>query len=242
MNSINVEINMISDLAITVTKRIIDANEKTNLIDDPNAGPLQVASALSDFFQLASGLENQKEEINADTATELAHYSLDLIDRLSYQLRQLDVHDQRDNLAKIFLHLSAWFIRRGAVLDNLSGIADGFANLVNGAKESDQLKALGTLGDEIMLSVSSEISLDKDRSDPWRPWRVINLNIGIAATRSLDPSFMKMIFDKLERRLPYDLPGFFSDGKRQMISQNVPDEVRSIMNNYADKWPVKAPH
>ncbi len=34
--------------------------------------------------------------------TELAHYALDLVDRLSYQLRQLDIHDQRDNLARVF--------------------------------------------------------------------------------------------------------------------------------------------
>ena len=167
---------------------------------------------------------------------------MDLIDRLSYQLRQLDIHDQRDNLAKIFIFLSLWFIRRGAVLDNLSGIADGFANLVNGTTELDELKRLGMLGDEIMLSVNDNISLDKDRSDPWRPWRVINLNIGIAATRSLDPSFMRNIFDKLERRLPHDLPGFFSDGKRQMINQNVPEEVRVVMDNYSEKWPMKAPH
>ena len=76
-----------------------------------------------------------------------------------------------------------------------------------------------------------------DRSNPWRPWRVLNLNTGIAATRSLDPELMKQVFDQLVKRLPDDVSGFFADGKRQMDAQDVPQEVRDVLNQYAEKWP-----
>lgn len=238
MSSLVIEIPLISNLALEVMKRVIDENESTQTITDHEAGPVPLANALSDFFQLAAGLEQEGQPQQAGTMSELAHYALDLFDRLSYQLRQLDIHDQRDNIAGVFVSLAVWFARRDAKLDNLDGAADGFARLVNGAQGSDELAVLSRLGDEIMEAATDEVKLDSDRNNPWRPWRVLNLNIGIAATRSLDVELMRSMFEKLERRVPHDLPGFFADGKRQMDAQEVPQGVRDLMSRYAEKWPL----
>jgi len=242
MTSLVIEIPAISDMALEVMKRVIDENEKTQAIDDPQGGPIPVANALSDFFQLASGLEQQGQQPDTETMTELAHYALDLFDRLSYQLRQLDIHDQRNNIAGVFVSSAAWFARRGAELDNLTGVADGFASLVNGTHAPAELVELAGLGNEILQAATEEIQLDADRSDPWRPWRVLNLNMGIAATRSLDVPVIRQTFETLERRVPHDLPGFFADGKRQMDQQDVPQEVRDVVTGFSEKWPMKAAH
>ena len=236
MNALVIEIPPISNLALEVMKRVIDENEATQTITDHEAGPVPLANALSDFFQLAAGLEQDGQLQHSETMSELAHYALDLFDRLSYQLRQLDIHDQRDNIAGVFVSLAVWFARRDAKLDNLDGAADGFARLVNVAHASDELAALSRLGDEIMEAAADEVKLDRDRSNPWRPWRVLNLNIGIAATRSLDVDLMRGMFERLEHRVPHDLPGFFADGRRQMGEQEVPQEVRDLMTRYAEKW------
>ncbi len=242
MSSLVIEIPAIADMALAVVKRVIDENEKTLIIEDPEGGPIPVANALSEFFQLASSLEQQDQPQDSETMTALAQYALDLCDRVSYQLRQLDVHDQRGNISGVFVALAVWFARQGAILENLAGTADGFASTVNGTHAPEELKALSRLGNEIMESATDEIQLDQDRSDPWRPWRVLNLNIGIAATRSLDAELMDEIFGILERRVPHDLPGFFADGKRQMDSQDVSQAVRDVMTRYSEKWPMKSPH
>ena len=138
--------------------------------------------------------------------------------------------------------MAVWLARREAVIDNLDGAADGFGMLVNGLSEPGELAEMCQLMEEVIESVSEQIQLDEDRSNPWRPWRVINLNAGIAATRSLEPGLMEDTFEKLGRRLPHDMPGFFADGRRQMMTQNVPEAVTEVMNRYADKWPDKSPH
>jgi len=242
MSSLVIEVPSISDSALEVMKRVIDENERTQKIEDPESGPIPLANALSDFFQLAAGLEQQGQQLDSETASELGHYAIDLVDRLSYQLRQLDIHDQRDNLAAVFVSLATWFARRNATLDNLTGVADGFASLVNGAHASEELIALSRLGDEILESATDELKLDADRSDPWRPWRVLNLNLGIAATRSLNVARIREVFGKLERRVPHDLPGFFADGRRQMDAQDVPQEVRDVLTEFSEKWPFRSPH
>jgi len=241
MNSLVIEMPAISDLALEVMMRVINENEAKQIIADEESGPIALASALSDFFQLASGLEHTGQELGTEVASELAHHSLDLVDRLSYQLRQLDIHDQRQNLARLFASLAVWFARRRAVLENLDGTADAFATLVNLESDERALASSSLLMNEVLLAASDDVKADADRSDPWRAWRVLNLNMGIAATRSLDIELMENTFEELGRRLPYDLPGFFADGKRQMDAQDVPQDVRDLMARYAEKWPNLSP-
>ncbi|OOZ42666.1 hypothetical protein [Solemya elarraichensis gill symbiont] len=243
MSSLVIGIPTIANQALEIMKRVINENEKTQKITDQAAGPLPLASAMSDFFELASGIE-QKEgpQPESEAISELAHYALDLLDRLASQLWHLDIHDQRDNMARLFASLAVWFARQNAMLENLQATADSFAILVNGEQDSGELANLSRLIDEVLESASDEIKTDEDRSDPWRPWRVLNLNSGVAATRALDTQLMQSIFEHMEHRLPYDLPGFFADGKRQMESQDVPQEVNNLISQYAEKWPFNSSH
>jgi hypothetical protein len=242
MSLLTTEMSAISNLALEIMKRVIDENEKTQKIQDEEKGPLALATAFSDFFELASSLEQQPKKLDTEEISEIAYYAMDLVDRLESQLWYLDIHDHRDNLSRLFASLALWFIRRNAVMENLQGTANSFAIIVNGLKDPKELANMSRFMDEVLESASDEIKIDEDRSDPWRPWRVLNLNSGVAATRSLEAELMKSTFEKMERRLPYDLPGFFADGKRQMDAQDVPQEVRDIMTSFAEKWPDKPPH
>ena len=197
---------------------------------------------MSDFFQLASALANGQQLEDGEAISDLAHYALDLVDRLQAQLWYLDIHDQRDRLSRLFASLAVWFARQDAILDNLNGAADSFAILVNGEDDSTGLDDMSRLMNEVLEAASNEIKMDEDRSDQFRPWRVLNLNSGVAATRSFDANLMQETFERMERRLPHDLPGFFADGKRQVQMQEVPENVREVMTRFADKWATQLPH
>lgn len=242
MSALVIEIPVISNLALEIMKRVIDENEATQKITDEQSGPIPLASAMSDFFQMASSLENEEKLPDTEMISELAHYSLDLVDRLQSQLWYLDIHDQRENLSQLFVSLAVWFARQNAILDNLKGAADSFAILVNGENDSGKLSNLSRLMDEVLEAAADDIKKDEDKSDQWRPWRILNLNSGVAATRSFDAALMQDIFEKMGARLPIDLPGFLADGKKQVESQDVPDEVREVMILYAEKWPQKVIH
>lgn len=242
MSSLVIEIPVISDLALEIMKRVVDENEKTQKITDEQSGPIPLASAMSDFFQLASALENGQQLEDSAAISELAHYALELVDRLKAQLWYLDIHDQRDRLSRLFASLAVWFARQDAVLDNLNGAADSFAILVNGENDSAVLADMSRLMNEVLEAASNEIKMDEDRSDQFRPWRVLNLNSGVAATRSFDANLMQETFERMERRLPHDLPGFFADGKRQVQMQEIPEDVREVMTQFADKWATQLPH
>lgn len=239
MSSLTIEIGFTANLALEVVKHILAENEKTSKIPEDNiAGPVTVANALADYFESAAGIEQQDIELESDAISEFGNHGLDLLDRVSWQIRQLDIHDERDRIAKIYASLAVWLARRGAVIENMETIADSFAIIVNSENDTDELVSLCQLMEETLLAASESIKKDEDRSNPWRPWRVLNLNSGIAATRALDPELMKQVFSELEKRLPEDVSGFFADGKRQMDSQDVPQAVRDVLNEYVKKWPA----
>jgi len=225
-----------------IMKRVIDENESTQKITDEQSGPIPLAAAMSDFFQIASALENGEELEDNEAISELAHYALDLVDRLQSQLWYLDIHDQRDSLSRLFVSVAAWFARQNAILDNLKGAADSFAILVNNEKDAAELADMSRLMDEVLQAASEDIKKDEDQSDQWRPWRVLNLNSGVSATRSFDTQLMKDIFAKMEQRLPYEMSGFYTDGKRQVEMQEVPEKVRDVMNECSEKWSSHTTH
>lgn len=242
MSTLLFDIDDINDLALEVTKAIVDRNEETGKIESKDAGPLAVAAALSDFFEIATALDKGAVFFENDELAEYAAHGLDLFDRLAYQLLVLEVMEHREDMARIFASIGIWLARRDAILDNLEGIADGFGRITNGLNDQDQLAEMCRLMEEVADAVSEPLRMDDDQSNPYRPWRVLNLNAGIAATRSLDPELMEQTFDNLGRRLPQDMPGFFADGRRQMIVQDVPDDVKDVINRYADRWPAAPAH
>lgn len=236
------EIDAISELAVQVMKAVLEKNEETKKLTEDGLGPLALASALSDFFMIASTLESGQNQLDEEQMAEFGDYGLDLLDRLAYQLRLLEIMDQRERMSRVYASLGAWLVRHKAVLNNLEGVADGFAWVVNGLSDTEELAGVCRTMDGVAEAASGQVALDQDRSDPWRPWRVLNLNTGIAATRSLDPQLMANIFDRLGRRLPYDMPGFLADGRRQAATQNVPDEVLEVLDRYIGKWPSDPSH
>jgi len=212
MNKLVIEIDAISQLALEIMQTILDRDAEAQKIMGDDSGPFALASALSDFFEIAAALESDESYMDSDDLSEFGSYGLDLLDRLDFLVRKLEIMDQRDNVSRVLPSLAAWLARRDAIIENLAGTADGFGMLVNGLSEPQDLAEMCQIMEEVIEATSETLQMDEDKSDAWRPWRVINLNSGIAATRSLDPELMEHTFEKLGRRLPYDMPGFLADG------------------------------
>lgn len=237
-----IENDAISDLALEVTQAVLAKSEEAQSIMEEQSGPVVLAGALSDYFQIAGALEIGAAHLEQQELDDLCGYGLDLLDRLAFLVRKIEIMDKRETVARLFASMGVWVARRGATIDNLEGTADGFGMIVNATTASDDLRVLCGLMEEVIEAASERLRLDEERGNAWRPWRVINLNLGIAATRSLDPELMEHTFEKMGRRLPFDMPGFLADGMRQAAFQNVPEEVKDVLRRHMEKWPANAPH
>ena len=86
--------------------------------------------------------------------------------------------------------------------------------------------------DEIANAAAPSVKADEDKSHAGRPWRMLNLNHGIVATRSQDTSIMESVFEQILLRLPEDAPNFFREGMEQMDIIDYPVHVREVMEKY----------
>ena len=68
------------------------------------------------------------------------------------------------------------------------------------------------------------------------PWRILNLNYGIVATRSHNPELIEQAYDSLAKNLPQDARQFFKEGLQQMEVIAYPDEVREVVERYNKMW------
>lgn len=69
-------------------------------------------------------------------------------------------------------------------------------------------------------------------SNPGRPRRVLNLNMGIVATRSRDPELIDVAYKKLMHRLPNDAEQFFNEGMKQIDIVGHLDQARVVVEKF----------
>ena len=83
---------------------------------------------------------------------------------------------------------------------------------------------------------------DLDNANPTRPWRVLNINRGIVATRSQDLDVMNAVFSDLILAIPMDAPEFFSEGMSEMVRQNYPEPVCEVMQEFYERTKLPVVH
>jgi hypothetical protein len=180
--------------------------------------------------------------VSAAELSAAAAEALPALASLDGWLARLGLGALRDGLDRATAGLALWLARHGAPLTRLEAVVDALARVANRTREPAELAALSDAIGEILAGVAPEIRADADDRDPARPWRVLNLNRGIVATRSHDPRRMEAAFETLVRNLPADAARFFQEGMGQMEALRYPAEVRAVMERYYREWSARTLH
>ena len=167
--------------------------------------------------------------------TEIGDYALGLLEAIVRRVEIASGHQDRD-LTRLAIPISLWIARQGGRINRLELVVNSLAALANELHDTLQIAGLARVIREIIDAASNEIRQDLDHSNPSRPWRIINLNYGIVATRSHDPVLMDEAFAVLVENLPQDARAFFREGMLQMDVVGYPDEGRECVERYDNMW------
>ncbi|MDH5571300.1 MAG: hypothetical protein OEY89_06015 [Gammaproteobacteria bacterium] len=156
--------------------------------------------------------------------------------RIAYSLSQwakiLYLDDVLEELEIVTFAFGLWCARNLGYIAVLDPIVDAVSGYANRQSDPHVMNAFSGLICELMDAVDNEIRVDKNNDDPNRPWRLLNFNYGIVATRSLDPQLMEQAFDQIWQRFPEDAAVFFKEGFEQMDVVDYPEYVRAVMEKY----------
>jgi hypothetical protein len=198
-------------------------------------GPDTLGKSLEQFFAILGSIENQAQahnEVDQEEMQELADHGLGLMNELNDWAVKLECDEAQQIFTGLSIPVALWCARQHMSLSQLEPVVNALSKLANSTQDAQLLGEISDAVDVIIDAVAPQIKQDLDKSNPGRPWRLLNLNHGIVATRTHDPKRMEAVFEQLLYRLPEDAPEFFREGMQQMDRIGYPPHVRAVMEKY----------
>lgn len=217
-------------------------NQLDEYLDDSYRNALQqLIRGFDQFFNVITSINIQARDnqvINKNEATDIGDHGLVLLLKLVDLMERLDLPHKRREIEQISLIFARWILRYGGKVNHLEPLVNAFAQLANMMQDNRSLRRLSELMGQVVDACSEEIKQDLDKSDEFRPWRLLHINRGIVATRTHDLDIMKSAFDELLIYLPQDATSFFDDGMREMDTLDYPQHVRELIAFYQMQKPT----
>jgi len=197
--------------------------------------PENLGQSLLQFFAILASLEQTTTtapDKSGHETEDLADYGLRLLEELHDWAQRLECRDASDIFQSLCVTLALWCAQHRLSISHLQPVVNAFSRLANGTQDERILAEITDAISVIIDATATQVKQDLDNSNPGRPWRLLNLNHGIVATRSHDPRRMESVFEQLVFRLPDEAAGFFAEGMQQMDAIGYPAHVRSVMQKY----------
>lgn len=167
--------------------------------------------------------------------SEIGKYTLDLLEGL-VSFVQNKTGEQKRDLLRLSIPVSLWVARHGGKLSQIDMLVNSLAGYANEVSGPQVLADLARIFREIIDACDNQIRQDIEQTNMMRPWRILNLNYGIIATRSHQPELIEQAYDTLVKNLPQDARQFFKEGMQQMEIVGYPEEVRQVVERYNRMW------
>lgn len=204
--------------------------------------PPQLIDAIGQILDVLERLDEQYGETGAilsDDPSQLGDYAIGFLSDLGVWVDRLNHRELRVDLDKVALGVAHWVIRHDGEIRTLEPVVNALAASANQTHETGTLEVLNRMMSEVIEHASATIKSDLEKSDPARPWRILNFNYAIVATRTQKRELMEKAFDTLSRNLPEDAPTFFEEGLKQAEKDVYGAEVKALMQEYFNKWTTR---
>lgn len=209
------------------------------LAADISASPAQLIEAIDQFFVIferAGNKPDQNPSLSKDSVSEIGEQTISCLFELCAWADKLAMQQEKSILEEVALAVAHWVIRQRAEIRNLEAIVNILAAKANHTSDKTVLTALFHVMNDVIEHAAPQLKDDQDKSDPGRPWRMLNFNFAIVATRSMNKELMIRAFDTLGRNLPEDCPQFFAEGLRQSEKTVYEPGIKTMMAEYFKKW------
>jgi len=198
--------------------------------------PAELVASLGQLREIVQN--NTTSRLTPGEVTEIGDFSMQLLSSTSTILQRMNNVELQQQNGLLAVSMALWTGANGGQINMLEPLVDTLAWLANHIEDTQQLAELTRVLGSLMEACSIAISSDLDNTNPGRPWRVLNINRGIVATRSHDIDLMHEVFETLIRNLPQDAAGFFQQGMSEMDRLGYPDHVRKVMQEFAEQYPA----
>lgn len=176
--------------------------------------------------------------LSLEDAPTLASATIVDLAHLEHDARREGFHDTSVDLAHLALGVGLWAIRHEVPLlpEAVEHVTNALAALSNEAAGKQELSAVYGLMQAFVGHFRPQLGEDRDRGDPRRPWRLLNVNLAVTAIRTEDPQLIEHAFDLLDAALPQERAGFYAEALSIALNPQIAAPVREAIENRHKKW------
>jgi hypothetical protein len=170
---------------------------------------------------------------------EIGTHALECVSDLSLWAYQLGLENERDCIEDLAYDFACWIARHDGAISVLEPVVNTFARRANLTHAAGDLASLFGSARDVLAHVAPQSRMGPQADSPAQPWRILNFNCAIIATRTQQPELMNTAFDLLEQNLPLECAAFYEEGVRQSEKQVYAQHVRDIMRGRFAKWTTR---
>ena len=227
-------------------RRVADALRTASLQRNPDAqsggGALDTTALLAlvgDFLALMSRLDQDygpDGDLPIDDVPEAVDETLRALAEVESWLIRLDLTEQLASVQTLEIGIGYWAMRHGLPIFTLEPIVNALAAQSNAAGSKQETAAIYAMMQGFVSHFSPNHRADLERSNPQRPWRLLNLNFAITAIRTGDSTMMQYAFDTLNTNLPDERAGFYAEAHALASQPGFPLATRGLIEAEITRW------
>jgi hypothetical protein len=203
------------------------------------ADAIALVAAIIDFLEVSERLDadyGPDSALPMDDAADAADEALRCATELDQWLDRFELATYRPKLFAVMLGIGLWAMRHDLPLATPEPIVNALAFRANDAETRQDTAATYALMQGFIAHLAPQLKADLERSNPERPWRLLNLNFAITAIRTGDAALMRYAFDTLNDHLPEERAGFYAEAYTVASQPGFPLETRGLIEAEHTKW------
>ncbi len=216
-------------------KNVVNAYRRAGSFPEQEVTPPLLAEALEQCLNVFAEPESAKR-LAADELSELGTHALNCVSDLALWAAHLRLDADRAAVEDLGLEIAQWLAAHEVPIAVLEPVVNALARRANTIHEPERLVPIARLARQLAGGVADGARADPGSADPWR---VLNFNYAIIATRTQRPELMDEAYDWLEATLPAECPAFFEEGVRESKKAVYGPHVGEAMRERLAKWTVR---
>ncbi|MDP2239392.1 MAG: hypothetical protein Q8K18_04410 [Burkholderiales bacterium] len=200
--------------------------------------PPLLIEAIAQCLDIASGNE-KAGALPPQEVDKLGTHALECVSDLALWAHQLGLDTERDAIENLAIDFALWIAANGGVISVLEPVVNALARRANSSHTPETLTALLHLTHELVAHADPRAGNSLESANPDQPWRILNFNLAIIATRTQKPELMNAAYDLLEQNLPHECAAFYEEGLNQAQKRVYEPQVHEIMQQRLAKWTTR---
>ncbi|MFN8695964.1 MAG: hypothetical protein ACK5XE_06565 [Burkholderiales bacterium] len=125
--------------------------------------------------------------------------------------------------------IALWAMRHNQPIRVAEPLVNALGRRANAGTTRQDMAAVYALMQGAVAHLQATLGADLERSNPERPWRILNLNFAITAIRTGDEAMIDHAFAQLNAALPDEATGFYEEALRLALASGLPAGISSLI-------------